>query len=89
MDEKSIDGRLGRCRVPCGIGKYNDVMTSSETSCKNCPVGRFLDPTLEETGQVECKTCEAGKELTGDQFACVLIGAQASEYFDRTKKSKR
>ena len=80
---KYVDTATVAC-VPCVIGKYNDV-TSSETSCKNCPVGKYLDLKLEETGQVECKTCEAGKEATADQKACVVIGEQQSaKYFERT-----
>ena len=37
-----------------------------------------------QTSDSICKTCESGKEPTGDQKACVLIGEQASKYFERT-----
>ena len=30
--------------------------------------------------RASCKTCESGKEPTGDQLACVIIGEQASVY---------
>ena len=36
------------------------------------------------TGQIDCKTCESGKEPTGDQKACVIIGEQANIYSERT-----
>jgi hypothetical protein len=66
----------------CVAGKYNDAIgQTSETDCTNCEAGKYFDPAL--TGQISCKTCESDKEPTGDQKACVIIGEQASKYFQR------
>ena len=70
--------------ILCRKGTYATYPTvGAPRVCKECLAGQYNDKRDMEA----CKTCPSGKEPTGDHIACVVIGEQASIYFEKTSGS--
>jgi len=60
--------------VPCGMGTYTAVSSSSTTACLQCAAGKYSDA---QQGATICTACPAGKTTLDSQRANWIAGATA------------
>ena len=60
----------GTCRS-CGYGRFSPVdMADSESSCIECPPGRYMNSTEYASHLSTCLVCDRGKFSTAGSFSC-------------------